>query len=146
MYSTQMDSIAMLIPLGAPCVPAETHFLAPVIIPTTSLSPSNPSTVTRNGLTRMSYEASILDYNYAGSKAARSMYNLICRLFISAIPIYKDASSSSTTSTLILPFRVSAHRCSASWAFSRGNICDTNFFKSRIPPLRQAIAGGQVSQ
>lgn len=60
--------------------------------------------------------------------------------------IYKLASTSSTTNTFILGFLPSAQMFNASIARSRGRVCETSFFKSRSPPLIQAIAGGQVSR
>ena len=78
---------------------------------------------------------------------SQNLYLIVILIYLAAsTSIYKDASCSSTTNTFMLPFRVSAHRFSASCAFSSGNTCDTSFFKSRIPPLRQAMAGGQVSR
>lgn len=63
-----------------------------------------------------------------------------------AIYLYSEDSISSTTRTLMLPLQMSAQRCSASWAFSNGKTCVISFFKSRIPPVRQVMADGQVSR
>jgi hypothetical protein len=62
------------------------------------------------------------------------------------IDVYRTSSLSSTICTLILPLLKSPHVCSASNAFSRGNVWLTSGLRSIIWPARHWRPEGQVSR